>query len=233
MPACSTGEEAYSIAIVVMEILGERAANTPVQIFATDLSELAIAKARLGLYTRNDLIDISPRRLQRFFTKVDGSYRIVKTIRDLCVFAPHNIFKDPPFSRIDFISCCNLMIYLDNILQKKIIATFHYALNNSGYLMLGKSETIGASGPLLAQVEKKFKIYSRKKDATVRAMFEMSHRIPDADRVEHGQKRLGQKIPGPEQDMEKVSKLSAEQIQLSAQRQGMLQPQSEAASRIR
>ena len=205
VPACSTGEEAYSIAILIMEILGEKAAVTRAQIFATDLSELAIAKARLGLYTRNALADISPIRLQRFFTKVDGNYRIMKNIRDLCVFAPHNIFKDPPFSRIDFISCCNLMIYLDVVLQKKIIATFHYALNQNGYLMLGKSETIGTSGQLFAQIEKKYKIYSRKKDTAVRAMFEMTHRIADIDRsIAQQQRKLMQNVSGPENELEKT-----------------------------
>ena len=205
IPACSTGEEAYSIAIILMEIIGDRAGLVPVQVFATDLSELAIAKARLGLYSRNDLANVSPKRLQRFFTRVDGSYRIVKHIRDLCVFAPHNIFKDPPFSRIDFISCCNLMIYLDTLLQKKIIATFHYALNNKGYLMLGKSETIGTSGQLFAQLEKKYKIYSKKKDGSVRQMFEMNYRLEDRDRVETiSQKRIMQKAAGYENELEKL-----------------------------
>ncbi len=138
----------------------------------------------MGLYSKNDLTGVHPKRLQRFFTKIDGSYRIVKSIRDLCVFAPHNIFKDPPFSRIDLISCCNLLIYLDLVLQKKIIATFHYALNKTGYLLLGKSETIGTSGHLFSQVEKKFKVYARKSDGTERAKFEMAYRLPDLDKSE-------------------------------------------------
>jgi two-component system CheB/CheR fusion protein len=162
VPACSTGEEAYSLAITLVEIMSELGLSIPVQIFATDLSEISIAKARLGLYSKNDLTGVHPKRLQRFFTKIDGSYRIVKSIRDLCIFAPHNIFKDPPFSRVDLISCCNLLIYLDLVLQKKIIATFHYALSKNGYLLLGKSETIGTSGHLFSQVEKKFKVFARK-----------------------------------------------------------------------
>jgi two-component system CheB/CheR fusion protein len=184
IPACSTGEEAYSLAIILMELQSSKSTNLPVQIFATDLSELAIAKARMGLYSKNDLLDVSPKRLQQYFTKVDGSYRIVKTIRDLCVFAPHNVFKDPPFSRIDLISCCNLMIYLDTALQKKIVATFHYALNKNGYLVLGKSETIGTSGALFTQVERKFKIYQRKNDGSDRAKVEMSYRVGDNDQPE-------------------------------------------------
>src|SRR5206468_5543041 len=139
------------------ELLKEKAPNRAVQIFATDLSEIAIRKGRSAIYSKADVANVSPKRLQSFFTQVDGSYRIIKSIRELCVFAPHNILKDPPFSRIDLISCCNLMIYLDNVLQKKILNTFHYALNQEGYLILGKSETIGNSTQLFSQLEKKFK----------------------------------------------------------------------------
>jgi len=204
VPACSTGEEAYSIAMILMEVLGDKAGNTSIQIFATDLSELAISKARLGVYSRNDLAEVSPRRIQRFFTKIDGSFRVIKPIRDLCVFAPHNIFKDPPFSRLDFISCCNLLIYLDGVLQKKVIATFHYALNNNGYLMLGKSETIGTSGQLFAELEKKYKIYTKKKEATAKAMFEMSYRISNIERHDTGPQKLVQREAGAGAELEKL-----------------------------
>lgn len=176
IPACSTGQEAYSLAMLILEALGENQSNIPVQIFATDLSEMAINKARLGIYTADDLVQVSPQRLQRFFTKLDGSYRIIKGIRDLCVFANHNIAKDPPFSRLDLISCCNLLIYLDTPLQKKLMATFHYSLNNNGFLVLGKSETTGASAHLFNQLDKKVKIYSKRKDAVAKAAFEMSYR---------------------------------------------------------
>lgn len=184
VPACSTGEEAYSLAIIFLEVLGDLAANTTLQIFATDLSEPAIAKARQGFYKRNDVVNVSPRRLQRFFTKIDGGYRIVKQVRDLCVFAPHNIFKDPPFSRIDLVSCCNLMIYLDTVLQKKILATFHYAMNPEGYLVLGKSETIGSSAQLFGQLEKKFKVFIKKKEAGSKAVFEMSYQLPEPEKTD-------------------------------------------------
>ncbi|MCW3117214.1 MAG: signal transduction histidine kinase with CheB and CheR, partial [Chitinophagaceae bacterium] len=177
-PACSTGEEAYSLAMILIEVLGDKTPEMTVQIFATDLSEKVIAKARRGVYTRNDLLNVPPDRIQRFFTKSDGEYRIIKTIRDICVFAPQNVFRDPPFSKIDFISCCNLMIYLDTLLQKKILSTFHYALNNNGYLMLGKSETVGTSIQLFNQVEKKFRIYLKKKDVANNAMFELNYSIP-------------------------------------------------------
>jgi two-component system, chemotaxis family, CheB/CheR fusion protein len=206
VPACSTGEEAYSLAMIFMEVLTDRAANIPIQIFATDLSELTIAKARLGLYTKNEVANVSPRRLQRFFTKIDGSYRIVKSIRDLFVFAPHNAFKDPPFSKIDLISCCNLMIYLDTILQKKILATFHYALNPEGMLVLGKSETIGTSTQLFFQPDKKFKVYTRKKEAAARALFEMNYRHPDMERQEgqFGVRKIPPKVNDHGVDLEKM-----------------------------
>jgi len=132
VPACSTGEEPYSIAMMLLEILGNKADKPRVQIFASDLSVKAINKARIGEYSKHELESVSPARLQRFYTKVGNNYRITKAVRDLCVFAPHNILNDPPFSRLDFISCCNLLIYLDTAAQKKVIATFHYALNDNG-----------------------------------------------------------------------------------------------------
>ncbi len=202
VPGCSTGEEAYSLAIILAEIIGDRV-TPPIQIFATDLSELAIAKARLGLYSKNELSNVSPKRLQQFFTKIDGSYRIVKSIRDQCVFASHNIFKDPPFSRLDLISCCNLLIYLDAALQRKIMATFHYALNSKGFLVLGKSETTGASGPLFSQLERKYKIYTKKEDAATKAKFDFNYKIPELELTEN--LKLKQQVKGnrTETDLEK------------------------------
>ena len=176
VPACSTGQEAYSIAMLLLEVLGDRAATTPIQLFATDLSESAVAKARLGSYTRSEVMDVSPRRLQRFFTKVDDHYRISKAVREVCVFAPHNLLKDPPFSRLDFVSCRNLLIYLDAQLQRKAIATFHYALNPNGHLLLGKSETVGPSSPFFSAVETNHKLYARKNDVATKALFEMNAR---------------------------------------------------------
>ncbi|MBL7858832.1 MAG: PAS domain-containing protein [Cyclobacteriaceae bacterium] len=162
VPACATGEEAYSIAMILLEIQGSQTTNTPVQIFATDLSGFAISKARLGVYTKQELETVSPKRIQRFFTKADGSFRVNKAVRDMCVFAQHNILSDPPFSRLDFISCCNLFIYLDTAAQNKVINTFHYALNKDGFLMLGKSENISKSARLFTSSNKKFKVFSRK-----------------------------------------------------------------------
>ena len=174
--ACATGEEAYSIAMSLAEIQSEQATNIPVQIFATDLSATAIIKARLGEYTKPEIEMVSPKRLQRFYTKTGSKYRIAKVIRDMCVFAPHNILRDPPFSKVDFISCCNLFIYLDTPAQKKALTTFHYALNENGYLMLGISETIGASNYLFTQIGNKFKIYSRKNSTNGRILPDLEPR---------------------------------------------------------
>ncbi|MBD2753398.1 CheR family methyltransferase [Spirosoma validum] len=183
VPACSTGQEAYSIAMLLLEVLGDRTLSRTIQIFATDLSESAVAKARMGSYTRGEIMDVSARRLQRFFTKIDDHYRINKAVRDICVFAPHNLLKDPPFSRLDLISCRNLLIYLETPLQRKAIVTFHYGLNPNGYLILGKSETVGTSAPLFSQVEKNYKIFARKNDVDSRATFTMAPRQLDGDSV--------------------------------------------------
>ncbi len=159
--ACATGQEAYSMAILLTELLGNKYQGKQVQIFATDLSEPAIKKARTGEYSKHDIGGVSPKRLARFFAKSGDNYRIVKSVRDLCTFAPHNILSNPPFSRIDFISCCNLFIYLDTAMQKKALATFHYALNDGGSLILGKSENM-ASSQLFSGGNREFKVYTRK-----------------------------------------------------------------------
>ncbi|HMH33293.1 MAG TPA: chemotaxis protein CheB [Puia sp.] len=177
VPACATGEEAYSIAMILLEIQGTRIITSPVQIFATDLSEQAIGKARLGVYTKHELETVSPKRIQRFFTKSDGSFRVNKAVRDMCVFAPHNILRDPPFSRLDFISCCNLLIYFDTAAQKKTVNTFHYALNNDGFLMLGKSENISQSANLFKSFNKKYKIFLRKLSSGIRTLPVLSPRF--------------------------------------------------------
>jgi two-component system CheB/CheR fusion protein len=205
VPACSTGQEAYSLAILLMEVLGERAATTAVQIFATDLSELAINKARLGIYSKDEVADIPQRRLDRFFLKVDGSYRIIKSIRDLCIFATHNVLKDPPFSRLDLISCSNLLIYLEPVLQKKLMSTFHYSLNGAGYLVLGKSETIGTSGYLYSQLDKKIKIFAKKKDAAAKALFELSYRGSESLKDDgYGRKIISNKNKSEDLDLDKT-----------------------------
>jgi len=125
---CATGEEAYSMAICLQEHLGDKSSALKIQIFATDISETAIAKARLGIYNLSELEGVSASRLQQFFVKQDGSYQVSKNIRDMCVFAHHNLLKDPPFSKIDLVSCRNVLIYLEPVLQKRALTTFHYSL---------------------------------------------------------------------------------------------------------
>jgi two-component system CheB/CheR fusion protein len=170
VPGCATGEEVYSIAIGLLERAGELSSNPSFQIFATDLSESALEKARAGVYLANIAQDVSAERLQRFFTKVDGHYQISKTIRETCVFARHDLVKDAPFSRMDLISCRNVLIYMEPRLQERVFATFHYALNPGGFLVLGTSENVGASSAFLAPLDEKRRIYSRKKTAAPRRL---------------------------------------------------------------
>ncbi|MEQ1588659.1 MAG: chemotaxis protein CheB, partial [Cyclobacteriaceae bacterium] len=181
VPACSTGEEAFSIAMMLIEIQDSKFSNIPVQIFASDLSAKAVRKARIGLYSKHELESVSPRRIQRFFSKSDGDYRIDKAVRNICVFAPHNILLDPPFSRLDFISCRNLFIYLDTPAQKRALATFHYALHDNGYLMLGKSESISSSANLYREVNKKYKVFSRKAFSGLRTLPALAPRSAQAN----------------------------------------------------
>jgi two-component system CheB/CheR fusion protein len=165
---CSTGEEAYSIAMVLLESLGDRAPGTAIQIFASDIDDKAIEKARTGIYPEGIKSDVSPARLQRFFTKVAAGYQISKSIRDLCLFAVQNAAKDPPFSRMDLICCRNLLIYLSNVLQKKVLQVFHYGLKPNGFLLLGGSESIAGSADLFSMLDKKNKVYTKKSIATLR-----------------------------------------------------------------
>jgi len=158
---CSTGQEVYSFAICFKEFLGD--AHEKIQIFGTDLSEPAITKARSGIYEKSEVEDsVSPQRLKEYFTKNSGGYQVNKNIRDMCVFAHHNFLKDPPFGKMDCISCRNVLIYMEPYLQKKALTTFHYALNPKGFLLLGKSETTGGVPDLFAAVEKNEKLYTRK-----------------------------------------------------------------------
>lgn len=162
VPGCAGGQEAYSTAMALSEFLSEQPRSIPMQVFGTDVSKAAIDKARSGLYSKEDAGSVSPERLERFFTKSGDNYQISKSIREVCIFAPQNVFADPPFSRLDIISCCNLLIYLEADLQQKIIRTFQYALKPAGYLVLGKSETVGNSAEQFSQIDKKRKIYTRK-----------------------------------------------------------------------
>ncbi len=181
--ACATGEEVYSIAMSLIELQDSKSNNIPFQIFASDLSAEAIRMARSGEYTAHQLKNVSPKRLQRFFSKTKDKYRISQPLRDVCIFAQHNILRDPPFSRMDFISCRNFLIYLEATAQRKAITTFHYALNEGGCLMLGKSETIGASTQFFAPFNKTYKIYSRKNHGSHTRIPDLIPRIQSNTRI--------------------------------------------------
>jgi len=159
VPGCATGEEAYSIAISLLDYMKQKDVTFPVQIFASDVSESAIDKARRGKYLENIISDVSPEQLKRYFTKSESGYQVVKALRDLCVFSRHNLIDDPPFAKLDLISCRNVLIYLGSI-QKEIIPAFHYALNDNGFLMLGSSET-ATLDDMFSPLEPKKKLYVR------------------------------------------------------------------------
>jgi len=174
VPGCSTGEEAYSIAIIIRELLEDSGTIIPVQIFGTDISDTAIGSARAGRYSGAEVAGVSPERLRRFFFKTEDGYMVQKPIRDMCVFARQNVVRDSPFSRLDLISCRNLMIYLSSQLQRKLIPIFHYSLVRTGYLFLGNSESIGAHADLFRLVDRRFRIYSRK-STTRRTSLDFAH----------------------------------------------------------
>ena len=160
---CSTGEEVYSIAMCLLEFLGDRVIPPQIQIFATDISEAAISKARSGFYLENQMLGVSEERRRRFFISVEGSgYRICKVVRELCVFARQNLGTDPPFSNLDLVTCRNVMIYLEERLQKRVLSIFHYSLNPTSFLMLGSSESTGKSSELFTLVDGASKIYAKK-----------------------------------------------------------------------
>jgi two-component system CheB/CheR fusion protein len=174
VPGCSTGEEAYSLAIVFKEALEKinPHGGISLQIFATDLANEAIDIARKGVFSSNIAGDVSVSRLNRFFVKSDDTYRINAEIREMVVFAQHNIIMHPPFTKIDILSCRNLLIYMDSDLQKKILGLFYYSINPDGIMMLGSSETLGLQSPLFTPVDSKLKIYKRSFTAIVPELFD-------------------------------------------------------------
>jgi len=159
---CSTGQETYSMAISLNEYLGDRTEAFPIQIFSTDISEKSIAIARKGIYSKADVGGVSPERLEKYFEKIAGSYHVNKSLREMCVFAHHNFLKNPPFARMDLISCRNVLIYMEPFLQKRALATFHYALKENGFLLLGHSETTAPAMNLFLPFDRKEKIFTRK-----------------------------------------------------------------------
>jgi two-component system CheB/CheR fusion protein len=168
VPGCSTGEEAYSIAMLVQEQAGNVERKVFAQVFASDIDAEAIERARAGVYPASISADVSPERLARFFVQDGATYRVAKTLRNCLMFAQQDITKDPPFSRVDLISCRNLLIYMDSDLQQRLMPKFHQAINPDGYLFLGTSETVGDSADLFAPVDKKWKLFQRRDTVTPR-----------------------------------------------------------------
>jgi two-component system CheB/CheR fusion protein len=158
---CSTGEEAYSIAILIREQMDLLKQEFETQIFATDIDSQAIEQARMGLYPTNIAAHMSPERLQHYFVKEEDGYRVAPLIRNMVVFANQSLIKDPPFSKQDLISCRNLLIYLGPDLQHKVLPLFHYALNSGGFLFLGSSETVGDASHLFKPINRKWKLFQR------------------------------------------------------------------------
>jgi two-component system CheB/CheR fusion protein len=196
---CSTGEEAYSIAITLLEYMWVHSRNisqaaTAIQIFATDISDTALDRARTGLYTEAAVSEISAERLKRFFIRLDGGFQINKSIRDMCIFAKQNLVKDPPFSNLDLVSCRNLLIYLGPVLQRRVIPSLHYALKPAGYLMLGASENLGGFADHFGLVDKKDKIYQKRKTtARLTTYFANSDYLP----IRAGDAKSSRELPAP------------------------------------
>jgi PAS domain S-box-containing protein len=161
VPGCATGEEAYSIAISLIEFLGKHSLHIPIQLFATDIVPSAIEKARKGIYSEDIEEYVTPERLRHFFNKTETGYQIKETVREMCIFAVHNLAQNPPFSNLDFISCLNVLIYLKPELQARVVNLFHSALNSGGILMLGSSENIGSQKNLFSPIDVKQKIYTK------------------------------------------------------------------------
>ncbi len=162
---CSTGEEAYSLAMLFTEFQEKQESRCEIRIFASDISESSLEKARMGAYPLSIEQDVSEERLRRFFVKNEDGYRVTKEIREMCLFAKHDVGADPPFAKLDLISCRNLLIYLSGPLQARIIPAFHYALNSGGFLLLGTSESIGREADLFTTIDSQHKIFSKKMSA--------------------------------------------------------------------
>jgi len=168
VPGCATGEEAYSIAMLLKEHAPRGAASPKLQIFATDIDERALEVARAGRYPAALATDVTPKRLKEFFSREDGTYRIASELRETCLFSAHNLLRDPPFSKLDLIACRNLLIYMGPELQEKIVPIFHYALRNGGYLFLGSSENVTRHARLFSTIDKPSRIFQKRGGATQR-----------------------------------------------------------------
>ena len=192
VPGCASGEEVFSLAICLLEHLGDGAGGPPIKLFGTDVSDAAIEKARAGRYMENIAGDVSAERLRRYFALADGAYQINRSIRDMCVFARQDVTRDPPISTVDLVSCRNLLIYLTAAAQKRALPLFHYALREGGFLFLGGSETIGTFSDLFAAVDERHKIY-RRRAAPNPLVFDFS--VRELGSVEVPAARAGHQVP--------------------------------------
>ncbi len=198
IPGCSTGEEVYSVAIRLLEALGDRARHLSIKIFGSDLSGEAVETARAGFYSDAALAEVSPARLARFFDRGEGGYRIGKRIRDLCIFVRHDLTRDPPFAKLDLICCRNLLIYLDADLQRRVIPVLHYCLARPGYLFLGQSEAIVGFRDLFAPLDKEHRIFMKVGDSS-----RMSHPIASGRPLEAAPARASTDRPLPAREAQR------------------------------
>lgn len=209
VPGCATGEEVYSLAIALRECAEELHRPFDVQIFGTDLDSAAIETARLGRYPDGVAADVLPDRLEKYLVREDGTYRIRQEVRELAIFAPHNVIKDPPFTKLDILSCRNLLIYLNADLQKRLLPIFHHALKPGGLLFLGPSESVGTLTDQFETLEKKWKIFRRKETATVHPV-EIPAASPPVEA--NGDAAVGQDSAGVQEHLQTPRVPSAERL---------------------
>jgi two-component system CheB/CheR fusion protein len=162
VPGCASGEEAYSLAITMLDAMAEQGISRPLKIFATDISDRDLEKARRGLYPESAVSALSAEILERYFVRSEGSYQISKTVRDLCVFARHDLTRDPPLPRLDLVSCRNVLMYMNAALQRRVVSLLHYALLPGGCLVLGRAESLGSLGELFGPIDRKHKVFVKK-----------------------------------------------------------------------
>jgi len=204
VPGCATGEEAYSLVICLLEFRGETDGHRPIQMFATDLSAAAVTRARAGTFPVSIEGEVSPERLRRFFVKTDGRYQVSKTMREMCVFAQQDLTRDPPFSKLDLISCSNVLIYLGAALQERVIPVLHYALKPTGFLKLGPSESVGRFTNLFSAVDKKHKIYARKQGPSAHLGFGLTTADRIAAPASTQQKEVGWSVAAIEKEADRL-----------------------------
>lgn len=202
---CATGEETYSLAMLIHQHLSEIHSDAEVKLFATDLDDAAIARARSGIYPKTAMSDMDEKRLSTFFTKVDDGYQVVKSLREMIIFAQHNLVKDPPFSRLDMVVCRNFFIYLNTTVQKRLLTLFHSMLRPGGYLFMGNSESLGTLTDLFLPVDKRWRIFQRREtDRRSREGFPVSGHKQTIARVAHDMYRPEVHEPGPGVLAEKI-----------------------------